>query len=133
MRIGLPNNDTNEGIETVFQALRWPGFHGSPDWETQEIGNTDGDVLPAGLHGHAPVALSEFLDAWGHPLVYFQRDEHPKFADGGARYISGHGEVEPHPYRDEAGGFRNPSSFQVFSMGPDGEPNMDDDIVTWTR
>jgi len=132
-KVRQPDNDTNDAIETVYQALHWPGFRGNCDWAGSEVGNTDGDTLPEGLHGHAPVALLEFLDAYGNPLVYFHRDDYLRFAEDGARYVSGSRVVEPRPYRDERGAFVNPSSFQVFSMGPDGEPNTDDDILAWDR
>ena len=134
-----PENRINEGIEAVYQALQWPGFKGDPEWDGEkELGNTDEDKLRKAINKHGTVELMEVLDGWGNPLVYFHRDDYGKYAEGGASYMSMDIEqelldVEPMPWRNEDGTFVNPSTFQLFSMGPDGEPNTDDDITTWTR
>jgi hypothetical protein len=33
--------------------------------------------------------------------------------------------------QDTGTGFAQPNSFQVFSMGPDGLPNTEDDLKSW--
>ena len=34
-------------------------------------------------------------------------------------------------WRAEGGGFVNPNGFQLFSLGEDGLPNTEDDVVSW--
>ena len=127
-----PDNKTNEGIEAVYQALYWPGFTNDPEWSDDELSNLDEDKLRKAVNKHGGAELMEIKDAWGSPLIYFHRDDYVKYAEGGAQYLNVNlDDVYPKPYRNEDGSFRNPSTFQIWSMGPDGEPNTDDDIVPW--
>ncbi len=36
-----------------------------------------------------------------------------------------------HPYQFRIPGKHNPKTYDVFSMGPDGQPDTDDDIGNW--
>ncbi len=127
-----PDNTYNEGIEAVYQALFWPGFK-STDFGGDELGNTDEDELKKAV-SKAGVKLMEIRDAWGSPLVYFHRDDYGKYQEDGPVYLNFRGDdVRPKPWRNEANELYNPSSFQIFSMGPDGEPNTEDDITPWSR
>lgn len=141
-----PGNKRNGGIEAIYQALYWPGFKGDPQWKEPdpgeeggqgaEIGNLDEDKLSKAVNKRGTKELNEIIDGWGNPLVYFHRDDYVKYAEGGMIYDSQDKElnlldVEPKPYRRDDGTYINPDSFQLFSMGPDGEPNTDDDIKTW--
>ena len=87
------------------------------------------------LFGHE---LYELFDAWGNPLIYFPNDDYEKYGDQGRMIMMGpesmHGpgdEISATPWRDENGRFFNSETFQIFSMGPDGEPNTEDDIGNW--
>lgn len=133
-----PNNKVNGAIEAIFQALGWPGFKGDPQWQENELANTDEDELAEAVNKHGTKPLLEIVDGYGNPLVYFHSQDYAKYANGGGptyRAFAPDGsemDVEPKPYRNESdGSFRNPDSFQIWSMGPDGEPNTDDDITTW--
>lgn len=137
-KAAAPENKINEGIEAVYQALYWPGFKSDPNWEDKELGNTDEDRLRKAINKHGTPDLKEIIDGYGNPLVYFHRDDYVKFAESGAHYVSQDSEynvldVEAKPYKRDDGTFVNPASFQVWSMGPDGEPNTDDDIVPWSK
>lgn len=124
-------NGTNEGIETLFQALHVEGFGASADVSEAEVGNTDDDKLQVKLTNRGP-ELREFLDGWGNPLVYFGNLEYAKHDQNPPTYISRDGEeFSPRPWRDSGGGFVNPNGFQVFSIGEDGQPNTDDDVKAW--
>ena len=126
-----PGNDTNAGIEALYQALHWPGFKGT-ELTQDEVSNNDDDKLRAAI-GKASADLMEIRDAWENPFVYFNRDDYGKYADG-ASYYNGLGDsVEPKPWKNKDGTFVNPESFQIYSMGPDGEPNTADDITPWPR
>ncbi len=140
-----PGNKRNGGIEAIYQALYWPTVPdpqfkepdpGDEGAQGAEIGNLDEDELRTAVNKRGSKALYEILDGWGNPLVYFNRNDYVQYADGGALYDSQDKEmnlmdVEPKPYKRPDGSFVNPDSFQLFSMGPDGEPNTDDDIKSW--
>lgn len=130
----LSDNPYNGPIEAIYQALYWPGFSSDPEWGDAEIGNTDDDKLGKPINKHGTPELMEVVDAWGHPFVYFHRDDYAKKFDAPDTYLNGEGlDVEARPHKREDGSFYNPSSFQIYSMGEDGEPNTEDDITPWSK
>jgi prepilin-type N-terminal cleavage/methylation domain-containing protein len=122
-------NRTNEGIESLVQAMYWNGVEYDPQLAEAEFVNTDDDQLEkaVGVHGRV---LHEIVDGWGNPIVYIPFFEYGA-AEKGVMYndANGHG-VPVRPWKTE-NGFENPVSFQVFSFGPDGAPNTDDDVKGW--
>ena len=138
---GAMPNDTNMGIEAFYQAIQLPGFKSEHGWGEGEIGNTDEDQLPQALASSGVPDLREVLDAWGNPLIYFHHHDYAKY-EGGQEYMIGEGSettavdagdtVTAQPHRDGDGQYYNPNTFQIFSMGPDGEPNTDDDMGNWS-
>lgn len=132
---GLPNA-VNDGNECVNQSLLLPGAPTNPAWSVAEEGNLDGDALPRSVNRLGTTALTETLDGYGRPYVYLHSDDYARHADAGVIYsshtVGGDAiEVTPRPHRRADGSFANPRSFQLFSMGPDGVPNTEDDIVAW--
>ena len=135
------SNRTNLGIESLVQALGYPGFKSEHSWADNQTGNTDDDSLDKAIVSSGIKDLREILDAWGNPLVYFNNVDYAGAADDGHVYVLGGttdayqagDEVTAYPHRDNDGQFRNPNTFQIFSMGPDGEPNTKDDIGNWSR
>ena len=128
------SNGVCEGIEAVYQALLWPGFPIDADWEAAQVANVDQDKASRAINRTGKRDLMELVDAWGNPLVYFHRDEYRKFSETGAAYLTRDlSKVWPRPYTVASGTFVNPDSFQLYSMGPDAEPNTADDIVSWDR
>lgn len=124
----------NEGIEAVYQALYWPGFKDDPQFTDAELCNTDEDRLLRAVNRHGVPDLLEICDGWGNPLIYFDSGDYAEYATGGPVYITADGEeVEPVPHKYLSGAFSNPTSFQLFSMGPDAKPNTADDVVAWDR
>jgi prepilin-type N-terminal cleavage/methylation domain-containing protein len=122
-------NRTNEGGEALVQAMYWNGVQFDPQLGEDVFINTDDDSLdkPVGVHGKT---LHEIADGYGNPIVYIPHFEYSA-ADKGVQYLRGDGEtVTVRPHKTE-NGFENPVSYQVFSFGPDGEPNTDDDIKGW--
>ena len=99
----------------------------------------DEDELRKAVNKRGTKALKEIVDGWGNPLVYFHSSQYKRYADSGQTYSSkdyNSGEemdVEARPWQREDGTFYNPLTFQVYSMGPDGEPNTEDDVTTWTK
>ncbi len=133
---GMPNR-LNEGNEAANRSLFRHGRREYPEWVDGETANRDDDRLPRPAHRFGETALTEVVDGFGNPYVYMPARDYVRYADAGVTYTAWDAdgelvEVRAHPHRHEDGGFRNPTSFQLFSMGPDGVPNTHDDIGTWT-
>lgn len=133
-------NKTNGGIEAVVQAFGYPGFKSEHTWADGELGNTDEDRLDKAIVSSGVPDLKEVLDAWGNPLVYFHSSDYAsadasphiyRLGNEPSDFFEPGDEVDVAPHRDADGQFRNPSTFQVFSMGPDGQPNTEDDMGNW--
>lgn len=111
-----PDGASNAGIELAVGCTpannRFRGNDSSP-----HFGDTDHDDCP------------EFLDPWLNPFVYFRCTDYAAAADGVVYVLRDGTKVKAKPLRDRStGGFFRPDSFQLFSMGPDGQPGTDDDI-----
>jgi prepilin-type N-terminal cleavage/methylation domain-containing protein len=139
--IGSVPNTLNEGIESLVQALYWETSGVDLQLDESELGNRDDDQLDgAGVTSQGP-KLWEVVDGWGNPLVYFVHTEYTKAFESPPAYLStvvqdgeSEEEVTPKPWKLEGEGrtgFSQAQSFQLFSMGPDGEPNTADDIKSW--
>jgi prepilin-type N-terminal cleavage/methylation domain-containing protein len=129
---GQPNS-TNVGIETIFVAVAIPEFGGvtPPELDEQAYGNTDDDDM-GGQVGKLPsLAMQEFVDAWGNPFVYFAAGDYKNVKDM-EDYLLDDGQetvVTAAPMVNATtGAFKRPDTFQLFSMGPDGQPGTEDDI-----
>ncbi len=135
--IGQPN-DTNVGIETLFFFTNCPDIHcDQVTADVNLIGNTDSDSFRATKGNASDAEAREYLDPYEHPLVYINANDYkdPK----GLTEIQGiDGEkIEVHPKKLPSrvgGGYLNPNSFQLFSLGPDGKQDPDeaeegDDII----
>jgi len=126
-------NDTNVGIETLYVVFRLPGLNVRPQGLDGDdcIANTDGDKAPIAIPGMAKSDLFEYVDAWGHPLVYFASADYKDPSKVELYVLSEGGEkVKVHPkINEKTGEFLRPDSFQLFSLGPDGKPDTDDDII----
>ncbi len=126
-------NDVNVGIETIFVVFRLEGMSVMPQGVDGEgsVGNTDNDKANSTAGTKlAKSDLMEYLDAWGNPLVYFSSADY-KDPSKVETYMLGTGEkIKVAPRKNEkTGEYVRPDSFQLFSMGPDGKPDTDDDIV----
>jgi prepilin-type N-terminal cleavage/methylation domain-containing protein len=126
-------NHTNEGIEALYQSIYWPGVGLDPQFSDADLGNTDEDELDKAV-GRGK-ALSEVIDGWGNPIIYIPSTEYATVWQNPVLYVQGEQkggeEVQVRPWKIEGQGYENPTSFQVFSMGPDGQPNTEDDIKGW--
>ena len=128
-----PSNTTNIGIEALFQCLMMPGFNHNPDLDGDLV-NTDNDCLDKALAKSGAKDLFEIKDPWGNPLVYMVEADYAQFDKDPPAYVNGQEEtVYPKPYKAKAGGFEQANGYQLFSMGPDGQPNTDDDRTAWQR
>jgi prepilin-type N-terminal cleavage/methylation domain-containing protein len=139
--LAITDNSTNECNEALLVALRHGDFStplGETDLPTEEpFGNTDGDFwnqAPNGFGGE-PDAL-EILDAWGNPIIYIHKNQYNEVV----RIVTKTGdeiEVEAFKRGDET--YYNPTSFQLISLGENGQldidvddPDLRDDITNFT-
>jgi prepilin-type N-terminal cleavage/methylation domain-containing protein len=136
-QVGVPN-DTNLGIETVYVAIFLSGHNVGVDLDMEKVlGNTDGDKMSGNPTKSEKLDLYEFVDAWGNPLAYFStRDMKNSESVGKYSYInpeSGLADtVTVKPWVSKKTGLpQNAKKFQLFSAGPDGVYNTDDDIKNW--
>ena len=127
-------NTKNVGIETLYVCFRLPGIHAMPKNLDAEdcIGNTDGDSASAPIGNLQKTDLFEYLDAWGNPFVYFSASDY-KDTSKVEQYVlndEAHTEVKVAPRKNEQNGeFQRLDSYQLMSLGPDGQPGTEDDIV----
>jgi prepilin-type N-terminal cleavage/methylation domain-containing protein len=125
-------NDINVGIETVFFLLNCREIHvGQVTGDETLIQNTDEDKFRAARGNATDAEAREYCDAWGQPLVYFHSNDY-KDPKGVVEILSLESkekiEVRPKKMSNRAGGgFLNPNSFQLFSVGPNGKQDDDED------
>lgn len=135
-------NRTNLGCEALFACLQTRKKNGPflADLDDSRWSNTDDDALSdAALEKVKKVLdwvrdgkfLLEYTDYWGNPFIYIHN------ADYGRKftYVLAEGTtVEVEAAKSEAtGGYAAPTSFQLWSVGPNGENENGggDDIVSW--
>jgi prepilin-type N-terminal cleavage/methylation domain-containing protein len=139
-----PPNTTNAEIESVVQCLTMPGFDHNPDIDG-DLMNSDDDKLDKAFAKSGQPDLYEVKDAWGNPLVYFtdadyaNAEKNPPTLLCGADALANAGAaVNPRPWRNQnpdgsPGSFAQSGGYQLYSMGPDGIPNTEDDITAWAK
>jgi prepilin-type N-terminal cleavage/methylation domain-containing protein len=138
----VKGNAINEGNESLF-AFLLSRKHGGPfadDLKEDRWRNADADEVSAPdmktiekelqwVRGNSK--LLEYTDYWGNPYVYIHwRDYGKKLKYQGedAGVIEATAQKSP-----ETGSYYAPTTYQIWSFGPDGEnQNGDgDDIVSW--
>ncbi len=130
--VGQPNM-VNVGIETIAVVFFMNEIDLGDRISTDYLENYDGDMANKNIVIHQVNDLFEIKDAFEQPLIYFHSSEYKPALEGRAFLVSTEempveGE-EVVPWTDAAtGGFKNPGSFQIFSLGHDGRPNTEDDI-----
>jgi hypothetical protein len=129
--VGMPN-ETNVGIETVYVAIFLEGHDVTLEYEDTWLTNTDADRMSANPTRSGAMDLFEFVDMWGTPFAYFSTRELKSFT-GLTKYVTtGGATIEAKPWVSENTKLPlNQGSFQLFSAGPDGVFNTDDDIGNW--
>lgn len=127
-----PANVNNPGVEALYQSQVTPGYGHNPDLTDAERCNTDEDRLDKAFDPSGDATLWEIKDPWDNPLVYFTDGDYAAAEKAPPTYVNAAGDaVSPRPYRTQGGGFAQPSAYQLYSMGPDGQPNTDDDLKAW--
>lgn len=124
-------NGTNIGIESfVFylnrQSSTDPSFPSDEAW----LGNTDGDSSKKMIDKLQTKERLELCDAWGNPIAYFHKRNYTR--EQNYRLDEQDGELDeaeqPVSAWKDGARYINPTSFQLFSAGPDGVYGTKDDI-----
>lgn len=119
-RLGT-GNTVNECSEALVVALRNPDFP-APLRDRflpaqPPFGNTDADSWSRVPDGGARREAVELVDAWGHPIVYIHKNHYTE----AVRVVNAKGvEVRVVALFGPDGVFYNPTSYQIFSLGPNG-------------
>jgi len=139
-----PPNTTNAEIESLVQCLTLPGFDHNPDIDA-DLMNSDEDRLDKPLARSNDATLWEVKDAWGNPLIYFTDSDYaaaeknpPTVLCGADALVNAGNAVNPKPWRNTnpdgtPGAFSQSGGYQLYSMGPDGLPNTEDDLKAWEK
>ncbi len=134
------SNRTNLGIEAMVVCLGSLGFDGlGNDSEAFEkaLENLDEDYSARRMTKFDATDLFEILDPWDNPFVYFNAEDY------GNRNVRAYQRTEPGVLEYDVVTVKpwlnpktkspyNLSSYQLFSAGPDGEFNTEDDIGNWS-
>jgi prepilin-type N-terminal cleavage/methylation domain-containing protein len=129
----LPNlieeNDTNACNECLLVALRHPDFTaplgdgGDLPVTDTPYGNTDEDSWNMVPDGSDAALAREILDAHGNPVVYIHKNAYGT----AVRIVNAQGvEVDVEAMKKHDGTYYNPTSYQIISVGENGEQERDD-------
>jgi prepilin-type N-terminal cleavage/methylation domain-containing protein len=123
-------NDLNCGIESVYVALRLKGINEVADGFDDEGGiqNLDEDKAAAAVPDMRDAQLYEYMDPWNRPLVYIHSRDYKDMKKVERYKLPDGSEIKVAPRTLPNGEYVRATSFQLFSLGPDGEPGTDDDI-----
>ena len=137
-------NKTNDGIEAFYAALQ-TRRHGGPfidDVKVDERSNTDKDKLSATQLKKIAARLDwtregnqifELTDLWGNPYVYIHSNDYKTV--GQLQNSEGKLSAVRAVKDPDTGGYVHPTSFQIWSLGPNGvnDNGGEDDICSWKR
>ena len=129
-------NNLNTGNESMTACLRTTRGGGPfiGDWPENRLTNKDDDRSSKNLLDWAGTKLDwfEMSDVWGNPYVYFHNADYAKPKKFG-RYNFLHQEDCAPAKSKKTGAFCSPTTFQLWSVGPDGvNQNGDgDDVAGW--
>ncbi len=132
----IADDDANQGIESVVACLATRKGNG-PFFTFPERGlqNRDGDSVAKNLTDwyFGENQLFEYEDRWNSPFIYIHSTDYEK-PEGMNKYIT---QTNAEGFTVEAirskktKSFINPTSFQIWSIGPDGanQNGEDDDVM----
>lgn len=133
-RLGLRGNGQNDGVELMLRCLSTRA-KGGPylEVEDRQLGNTDDDRLPSDQDPTQSTFqtrdLLELLDSWSNPVLYLHNADYDA---GGAATLQQGGSTQVTAARSEqTGQYLGFKTFQLWSAGPDGLPDTNDDIRLW--
>jgi prepilin-type N-terminal cleavage/methylation domain-containing protein len=133
--LAISGNTTNESNECLLVALRHPDLRTPLDQlpGSEPFGNTDKDIWNKIPDGSTVPDAKEILDAYGNPIIYITKNRYDQPIQITLRDET---VIEVRAVQRPSGGYYNPDSFQLISLGRDGkqdEGDRNDDIENFTR
>lgn len=131
-KVRVKADSVNPGIESflIFVNRR----DGRTDYlDENNFINTDGDSASESLGKLQTLQKYEIKDVWGNPLAYFHF-RHYAESQGymPASVDDADGEMQSvQAWKNAEGRFFKKGKFQIFSAGPDGIYNTEDDVATF--
>ncbi|MFO0984943.1 MAG: type II secretion system protein [Planctomycetota bacterium] len=128
------DNDVNEGIEACMASLFDTKYQGELKPDERNLENTDHDSADRDFSVMGSRQLFEVVDSEHSPFVYIHNRDYgkavtylimdPKSGDYVQRTVTA--------YRSKkTGGYANFDSYQLWSAGPDGKFQTDDDVANF--
>ncbi len=128
-------NDVNNGAEALVACLS-SRRGGGIKYTAEEgvLANTDGDKAASNVTDwyFGDTQLREYLDGYGRIISYHHSKDYGRTSPRHMKYklVGGADTVEIRPVKSPAtNAYVGPDSFQVRSVGKDGKPGTEDDIV----
>jgi prepilin-type N-terminal cleavage/methylation domain-containing protein len=129
----IKRDSTNPGIESFLIFINRRG--GRTEFLDENFFcNTDGDSTGKTLGKLETNKKYEIKDAWGNPLVYF----HKRHYGESQQYLTGGEDEGPsedvqtvQAWKNAEGSYFRRGKFQIFSAGPDGLYNTEDDVASF--
>lgn len=137
--VGRLQNRINMGIESLVLALNSKKFDGTRVFEggrEEAYENLDGDSTAKPMSYLSTSELLEVVDPWDNPYAYFNAEDYERTDVRKYKVLAQDGDeheivtVKPH-VNPKTRSFFNMSTYQLFSAGPDGVFNTEDDIGNW--
>ncbi|MFN0057170.1 MAG: type II secretion system protein [Planctomycetota bacterium] len=139
-RLGRGGNGQNDGIESLLAHLM-SRDNGGPfltELKEQQLENLDGDSLTDAALAKTldwtfgDLQLREYVDVWGNPYVYFHNRDYESTQS--VQLPQAKKIVVSAGRSAKTATFYSPSSYQLWSLGPDGAnapPSDKDNIGSW--
>ncbi len=135
LQVVSTGSEDNEGIEAFVLALFHKDYDGNrPTSRVDELANTDDDAAIKNVTEFGRNRLFEFVDAWNNPLIYIRHSDFRRSFTYNVEGEYGWQSIEVFALKDpETDTYYNYESFQLMSVGPDGEFDTEDDVANFNR
>ena len=134
---GRMRNRTNMGIEALVVCLNSEKLRDDVlDQFNDNLENLDGDSSKKRLSRYANRDLFEVTDPWDNPYAYFNAADYGNPNVRSYLVLEEDGDdhlpVTAKPWKNpKTGSYYNQNTYQLFSAGPDGKFNTEDDVGNW--
>jgi len=132
--IATTGDEDNEGIEAFVQAIFHKDYDGPRPDTASDLINKDDDEANKKITVFERPFLFEFSDAWDNPLIYIRYSDYGKVFTYSIQTEYGLDSIEVRALKNpKTGTYYNFESFQIISVGEDGEFDTEDDVTNFQR
>ena len=132
--VATTGDEDNEGIEAFVQAIFHKDYDGPRPDTASDLINADDDEANKKITMFERPALFEFPDAWDNPLIYIRYSDYGKVFTYSIETEYGLESIEVRALKNpKTGTYYNFESFQIISVGEDGEFDSVDDVANFQR